>query len=93
MWFLLGCSPLETWPATQARALTGNRTCNPLVLRPALNPVSVVFKPRWLASYTVLLSESGVGLSNLDFNKLSVVLLLQDRVLRALGPDEGALAI
>ena len=31
-------SPLGTWPATQACALTGNQTCDPLVGRPALNP-------------------------------------------------------
>ena len=32
-----------TWPATQACALTGNRTCNPLVFRPELNPFPLVF--------------------------------------------------
>ena len=31
---------LVTWPATQACALTGNQTSNPLVHRPALNPLS-----------------------------------------------------
>ena len=31
---------LGTWPATQACALTGNWTSIPLVLRPALNPLS-----------------------------------------------------
>ena len=31
---------LGTWPATQACVVTGNRTSNPLVLRPALNPLS-----------------------------------------------------
>ena len=31
---------LGTWPASQAYALTGNRTGEPLVLRPALNPLS-----------------------------------------------------
>ena len=31
---------LGTWPATQACALTGNPTCDPLVHRPALNPLS-----------------------------------------------------
>ena len=35
------CHPLlGTWPATQACALTGNRTSDPLVCRPALNPLS-----------------------------------------------------
>ena len=28
------------WPASQARVLTGNRTSNLLVCRPALNPLS-----------------------------------------------------
>ena len=32
--------PLGTWPATQACAPTGNRTCDPLVHRLALNPLS-----------------------------------------------------
>ena len=31
---------LGTWPATQACALTGNQTSDPLVHRPALNPLS-----------------------------------------------------
>ena len=33
-------SPLGTWPATQACALTGNWTSDPLVCRPALNLLS-----------------------------------------------------
>ena len=31
---------LKSWPATQACALTGNRTSVPLVQRPPLNPLS-----------------------------------------------------
>ena len=31
--------PLGTWPTTLVHALTGNRTGNPLVCRPALNPL------------------------------------------------------
>ena len=31
---------LDTWPATQARALTGNGAGDFSVLRPALNPLS-----------------------------------------------------
>ena len=31
---------LGTWPTTQACALTGTQTGDPLVLRPALNPLS-----------------------------------------------------
>ena len=30
----------KTWPATQACALTGNQTGDPLVRRPALSPLS-----------------------------------------------------
>ena len=40
VWLLLTCPPLGTWPTTQACALTGNWTSNPLVHRPALNPLS-----------------------------------------------------
>ena len=40
VWVPLVWPPLGTWPATQARALTGNRTGDPLVLRPMLNPLS-----------------------------------------------------
>ena len=32
--------PLGTWPATQACALIGNQTGNPLARRPVLNPLS-----------------------------------------------------
>ena len=40
MWLPLMCSQLRTSPATQACALTGNRTGDPLVHKPALNPLS-----------------------------------------------------
>ena len=40
VWLPLARPPLGTQPITQACALTGNRTSNPLVLRPALNPLS-----------------------------------------------------
>ena len=37
----LSCAPqLEIWPKTQAYALTGNRTSDPLVGRSLLNPLS-----------------------------------------------------
>ena len=39
-WLPLVCPEYGTWPATQACALTGNRTSNTLVCRPALNPLS-----------------------------------------------------
>ena len=40
VWLSLAQPLLGTWPATQARALTRNRTSDPLVCRPALNPLS-----------------------------------------------------
>ena len=40
VWFPLTCPQLGSWPATQACALTGNWTDDPLVGRPALNPLS-----------------------------------------------------
>ena len=40
MWLPLMHPLLGTWPRTQACALTGNRTGNPLVPRLALNPLS-----------------------------------------------------
>ena len=40
MWLPLAHPPLGTWPATQACALTGNLTSDPLVHRLALNPLS-----------------------------------------------------
>ena len=36
----LSCALLGTWPATQACALTGNQTSDPVVYRPVLNPLS-----------------------------------------------------
>ena len=39
-WLPLARPLLGTWPATQACALTGNRTCSPSVCRLALNPLS-----------------------------------------------------
>ena len=40
VWLPLAHPQVGTWPATQACALTGNRTGNALVHRPALNPLS-----------------------------------------------------
>ena len=40
LWLPLARPLMGTWPATQACALTGNRTSNPSVCRPALNPLS-----------------------------------------------------
>ena len=40
MWLLLALPVMGNWPATQACALPGNGTGNPLVLRPMPNPLS-----------------------------------------------------
>ena len=40
VWLPLPCPLLGTWPTTQACALTGNQTSDPLVCRLALNPLS-----------------------------------------------------
>ena len=40
VWLSLASPQLETWPATQERALTGNQTSDPLVHRAELNPLS-----------------------------------------------------
>ena len=40
VWLPLAHPLLRTWPATQACALTGNQTSDPVVHRPSLNPLS-----------------------------------------------------
>ena len=40
VWLPLVHPPLGTWPSTQVCALTGNLTCNLLVHRLVLNPLS-----------------------------------------------------
>ena len=40
VWLPLAHPLLGTWSVTQAFVLTGNRTSDPLVHRPALNPLS-----------------------------------------------------
>ena len=42
---------LGTWPAIQACALTGNRTGDPLVRRPVLNPLSHTSQGRSISLY------------------------------------------
>ena len=67
---------LRTWPTTQACALTRNRTGNPLVLRPAFNPLS----------YT---SQScNVNLKFKDWAKRKKDLWTQTTVWRLLGGGE-----
>ena len=57
-WFPLACPQTWTWPPTQAWALSGNQTSNPLVHRPAPNLqsnasqgclfIDIKFKSSWL---------------------------------------------
>ena len=59
----LSCTPnWGTWPSPQACALTGNRTSDPLVCRPALNPLSHTSQGKIMfltASSWTLLSKTG----------------------------------
>ena len=56
------CAPLlGTWPTTQACAQTGNRTDEPLVRRPALNPLSHTSQGRILLSFLLLSGVSAVA--------------------------------
>ena len=48
MWLPLKRPLLGTWPAAQARALTGNQTSNPLVFSLVLNPLGRLSLPSGL---------------------------------------------
>ena len=57
VWLPLMCPLLETWPATQACALTGNRTAHPLIHRPALNqhqPGWFSWNYFWMTKYSLV---------------------------------------
>ena len=56
-------SQLGTWPTTQACALTGNRTSDLCVCRPALNPLSENLRVRTLPTVLTgaLLFSKGPG--------------------------------
>ena len=62
VWLPLVRPLLETWPATQACALTWGRTGNPLLRRPVLNPLSHTSQGSFCFSdrvfYTTLSSKS-----------------------------------
>ena len=47
VWLPLTSPQLGTWPTTEACALTGNWTGNPLVCKPALNPLSHTSQGSW----------------------------------------------
>ena len=51
-WLPLTHAPTGDWPATQACALTGNQTVNPLVHRPVLSPLSHTSQG-WIISFNI----------------------------------------
>ena len=55
VWLPCACPLLGTWPTTQACALTGNRTGDPLVLRLALNSLSHTSLDDFLYLFMLLL--------------------------------------
>ena len=58
VWLPLVCPPLGTWPATQACALTGNRTSDPLGHRPTLNSLSYTSQGlMWLLTADIPLQD------------------------------------
>uniref|UniRef100_K9IHL0 Putative secreted protein n=1 Tax=Desmodus rotundus TaxID=9430 RepID=K9IHL0_DESRO len=61
VWLPFKCPLLKTWPATQAFALTGNRTYDPLDCRPVL----------------ILLSHTSQGLCGLSFYFVDVSIAVQ----------------
>ena len=63
VWLPLTCPLLGTWPATQACALTGNLTSDPLVRRPGLNPLWYTSQGgrRNLDTFRVLLNHKPRG--------------------------------
>ena len=77
VWLPLACPLLGTWPATQAYSLTGNRTGDPVVHRPILNPLSLTSQGSLkilMLLYTVFFIQSW-SLSNANshlFSSLSV---------------------
>ena len=52
MWLPLEYLLLGTWPATQACALTGNQTGDPLIRGLALSPLSHTSQGRYSPFYT-----------------------------------------
>ena len=79
VWLPLMCSLLGTWPKTQACALSGNQTGDPLVHRPVLNPLSHTSQGSWpflrllFLMFAVEFSRGHWGL-----RRLSQVLLSED---------------
>ena len=70
VWLPLVYSQLGTWPATQACALTGNQTGDPLICRPALNPLSHTSHGQFnIINFTI----------NIDNNIINIVIMLYIR--------------
>ena len=70
VWLPFTLPVLVTWPATQACALTGNQTSNPLVHRPMLNPLSYTSQGIYFLFNPILLMKySGHDCLN-DFSHL-----------------------
>ena len=65
VWLPLVHPLLGTWPTTQACALTGNWTSNPLVHRPALNPLSHTSQG-WRTSFNIS-GRTGLMVNCLSF--------------------------
>ena len=59
-WLPLTCPQLGTWPATQACALTGNRTSDLSVCRLALNPLSHTSQG-WIVQFFIGALESAIS--------------------------------
>ena len=57
VWLPLMHRLLRTWPATQACAVTGNRTCEPVVRRLAPNPLS---HTSWAFLFCILTLQGGM---------------------------------
>ena len=53
VWLPLTQPLLGTWPSTQACALTGNRTSDPLACSLALNPLSHSSQGSWVIQFLV----------------------------------------
>ena len=62
VWLPLVCPQLGLWAATQACALTGNQTSDPLVCRLALNPLSHTSQGsfRSFLSLSILICKMGM---------------------------------
>ena len=68
----LACPQLGTWSATQACVLTGNRTSEPLVHRPALNPLSHTSQQQPIMFQILLTIHVVKGIRVTDFSRFNI---------------------